>query len=249
MRFRDNASSPIESPHNRRNARRTQAASADPPPSPAATGMRFSNRISAPSPGSAFSARRTPARWAMLASPSGTERAKGALRSNRSETPREQRRTETRSPDMANATRLSTACKPSGRRPVTCRQRLIFARAIARISARLVRGDSKAFPCLPLRPLADVLLRIERQCPLPLVACLRAVTQRPEHVAEMVIDFGDTGFELQCLLQEVQCALVVPDAVKRPSDGVENVRILGSTRERRFQQLQSTLRCNPLSIQ
>ena len=108
---------------------RTAAASAEPPPSPAATGMRFTNEMRYPSERSKSSA----ARSAKFDDPFGTDEAIGPVTFKIRP---QSLSTSTESPNFANETMLSSKWRPRVERPTEWSARLTLARAINSIRGR-----------------------------------------------------------------------------------------------------------------
>ena len=140
---------------------RTTAASAEPPPSPAATGMRFTNEMRYP-PGQSI---RAAARIAKFDGPCGTEEAIGPVTSKIRP---QSLSISTESPNFVNETMLSSKWRPSARRPTVWSARLTLARAINSVrgcfAGRIV-GLRKHFVQtdleLPPDPLLVFIVRIE----------------------------------------------------------------------------------------
>ena len=115
--------------HKRDKEHRTAAASAEPPPSPAATGTRFTNEMRYPSEQLKSSA----ARSARFEDPCGTDEAIGPTTFKIRP---QSLSTSTESPNFVNETTLSSKWRPRGERPTAWSARLTLARAIKSIRGR-----------------------------------------------------------------------------------------------------------------
>ena len=104
----------VSIPQSRESSLSAAAASAEPPPIPAATGRFFSSTSRAPCPGASARAARS---TRLSASPASAP-ANGPATSRLSSSAGSPWST---SPASAKTTRLSSRCSPSARRPVTCR--------------------------------------------------------------------------------------------------------------------------------
>src|SRR5499427_2354062 len=233
-------------------SRNAAAASADPPPSPAPDGSRL---VSAKRPSARPSIRPASSRTARNTrfSVSGPATAAiGPATLSSSGAPGQKVR---RSPNDANATRLSSSWKPSARRPRIRRVRLIFAGAIAasdsikseaatassavadtllllvgvgRVRLLLLEADLELL--FDFRQLIVLGLEVSRMGPLEL--CFQHAIDFPVYVTQVVVDGRVDRLEFDRALQVLHRLFVIAKPVVGPAQRVDDVAVIGPLLDR-----------------
>src|SRR5262245_41158604 len=229
----------------RASSRKAAAASAEPPPSPAATGKRFE---SAKRPSLRASTRSASARAALSTRLSATSPAAAAVGPATLSAKASPGVKVKASPTPAKATRLSISCRPSARRPTTRSVRLTLAGAFSRTQLA-PRGLAAAWllvfglgsrRCVVGKPgfqlgldLVEIFrLGLEVARVRPLEARLEHASHSPVRIAEVIVDGGILGFELDGALELLDRLLHVAKPVVGPTQGVDDIAIIRALLDR-----------------